>query len=340
MKFLRNVWYVAAWASEITPQSLVYRKIIGEPVLLTRREDGVAVAMSNVCPHRFAPLHLGCKKGGNIRCNYHGLEFNTEGKCVRNPNAPGTIPAALEIPVYPLVEKHTLLWIWLGDQPADESLIPDYSIMQERDDGLWRDRGHFTMDVNVELVANNLMDLSHSSFLHEGLLGTQEHAQSEIEVSQEGNTVTCTRWARDVPVPKVSDLIFRRDGKNVDFWTIMRWDPACCFLLDVGCHAPGETREQGAGYIGIHILTPETETTTHYHVGIVKKPSSEEDAELQAEIKRLRLHAFKGQDEPMMVAMQEMLGVQELLTRKPVLLSIDAGPVRIERVLQGLLAKE
>ena len=339
MKFVKNIWYAAAWASEITPETLIYRKIIQEPILLTRRQDGTAIAMSNVCPHRFAPLHLGCKEGDKIRCGYHGLEFDTNGKCVGNPNAPGNIPAAMQIPTYPLVEKHTMLWVWLGDKPADESLIPDYSIMEEGD-GLSRDRGHFTMDVNVELVANNLMDLSHASFLHDGLLATPEHADSEIKVIQEGNTVTCERWARNVPVPKVFDLIFRRDGKNVDFWTRMRWDPAGCFLLDVGCHAVGETREQGAGYIGIHILTPESDTRTHYHVGIVRKPVEEADEEFQAEIKQLRLHAFKNQDEPMMMAMQEMLGVEELLSRKPVLFNVDAGPMRMKRILDEHLAAE
>lgn len=339
MKFVRNIWYAGSWADAVAPETLLYRKIINEPLLFTRREDGTPVVMSNVCPHRFAPLHLGCKTGDRVRCGYHGLEFDSEGKCVHNPNTPGTIPAAMKVPTYPVVEKDTMLWVWMGDQPPDESLIPDFSVMNEGD-GLSRGRSHFTMKVNVELIANNVMDLSHASFLHAGLLATPEHANAEIKVTQEGRTVTCARWSRNVPVPQVFDLLFRRDNKNVDFWTSMRWDPPSCFRLDVGCHAPGETREQGAGYMGIHILTPETETTTHYHVGIVRKPVAEGDQEFEAEIAKLRLHAFQGQDEPMMEAMQEMLGVDELLRRQPVLFSVDTGPVRMKRVLEQLLAKE
>lgn len=177
-------------------------------------------------------------------------------------------------------------------------------------------------------------------FLHAGLLATPEHASAEIVVKQNGTTVTCERWSRNVPVPKVFDLLFRRDGMNVDFWNIMRWDPPSCFLLDVGCHAPGASREAGAGYFGIHILTPETETTTHYHVGIVRKPVAEAEQEFQAEIAKLRLHAFQKQDEPLMEAMQEMLGVDELLRRRPVLFNVDAGPVRMKRVLDDLSANE
>lgn len=339
MKFLRNAWYAGSWAKDITSETLLYRKIINEPLLFTRREDGTPVVMSNVCPHRFAPLHLGCKTGDRIRCGYHGLEFNTEGQCVHNPNTPGAIPEAMKVPTYPVVEKHTMLWVWMGDQPPDESLIPDFSVMVDGD-GLSRHRDHFTMNVNVELISNNVMDLSHASFLHAGLLATPEHANAEIKVKQDGRTVSCERWSRDVPVPQVFDLMFRRDKKNVDFWNIMRWDPPSCFLLDVGCHAPGDTQEDGAGYMGIHILAAETETTTHYHVGIVRKPISEADQEFEAEIAKLRLHAFQGQDEPMMEAMQDMLGIEELLKRKPVLFNVDSGPVRMKRVLEELLAKE
>jgi vanillate O-demethylase monooxygenase subunit len=339
MRFLRNIWYAAAWGKDVATDKLLYRKIANQPVLLTRRMDGTPVAMSNVCPHRFAPLHLGCKKGDRIQCGYHGLEFDAEGKCVHNPNVPGIIPPAMKVPTFAVVEKHTMLWIWLGDAPADEALIPDFSVMDDGD-GLSRHRDHFTMRVNVELISNNVMDLSHASFLHAGLLATPEHANAEIVVKQEGRTVTCERWSRNVPVPKVFDLLFRRDGRNVDFWNVMRWDPPSCFLLDVGCHAPGASRDEGAGYFGIHLLTPETETTTHYHVGIVRKPVAEAEQEFQAEIAQLRLHAFQNQDEPLMEAMQDMLGVDELLRRQPVLFNVDAGPVRMKRVLDDLVAKE
>ena len=42
----------------------------------------------------------------------------------------------------------------------------------------------------------------------------------------------------------------------------------------------------------------------------------------------------------MMEAMQEMLGIDELLSRKPVLLSVDSGPIRMKRALDELLARE
>ena len=106
----------------------------------------------------------------------------------------------------------------------------------------------------------------------------------------------------------------------------------------VGCHAPGDSPAQGAGYKGIHILAPESRTATHYHVGIVRRPGREEDHDVDAEITRIRAYAFQNQDAPQLEAMQEMLSVDELLKRAPVLSSVDQGPVRIKRVLEELRA--
>jgi vanillate O-demethylase monooxygenase subunit len=338
MPFVRNLWYAASWSKDLEAGSLLYRKIIGDPLLLTRQADGKPVVLSNACPHRFAPMHMGQRVGESVRCPYHGLRFDLQGRCVENPNTPHTIPPGMALRRYPAVERHTMLWVWMGDAEPDESLIPDFSLMEN--EALSRDRGHFTMAVNVELIANNLMDLSHASFLHNGLLGTPEHGEADIKVAQEGHTVTCSRMSRNVPVPQVFDLLYRRDGAPVDFWNSMRWDPPYSFFLDVGCHAPGGSRADSGGLYGVHILSPESEAATHYFVGIARKPATEADAEFQAEIARLRMHAFRQQDEPLLQAMQEMLGIDGLRQRQPVLLSIDGGPVRMKRVLDDLLARE
>jgi vanillate O-demethylase monooxygenase subunit len=42
----------------------------------------------------------------------------------------------------------------------------------------------------------------------------------------------------------------------------------------------------------------------------------------------------------MMEAMQDMLGIEELLKRKPVLFNVDIGPVRMKRVLEELLKND
>lgn len=38
--------------------------------------------------------------------------------------------------------------------------------------------------------------------------------------------------------------------------------------------------------------------------------------------------------------MQEMLGIEALLVRQPILFGVDAGPVRMKRVMDELRARE
>ncbi|MGE5723031.1 MAG: Rieske 2Fe-2S domain-containing protein, partial [Sphingomonadales bacterium] len=132
--YLLNAWYVAALASEVQGEELFHRKLLGTSVLLYRKTDGTAVAMHNRCPHRFAPLHLGKRSGDTIACGYHGLEFDCSGQCTHSPHGNGNIPKAAKVRAYSLIERYGFLWIWMGDEPADEGLLPDFGYLDEGPD--------------------------------------------------------------------------------------------------------------------------------------------------------------------------------------------------------------
>jgi phenylpropionate dioxygenase-like ring-hydroxylating dioxygenase large terminal subunit len=84
LKFLRESWYVAARAVEVTRQPLA-RTLLDEPVVLYRGEDGTAVALEDRCCHRHLPLSMGKLEGDRLRCGYHGLLFAPDGRCVEIP---------------------------------------------------------------------------------------------------------------------------------------------------------------------------------------------------------------------------------------------------------------
>jgi len=49
--FIRNAWYVAAWADEIEAGPLA-RRICNEPVVLYRDANDTAAALIDMCCHR------------------------------------------------------------------------------------------------------------------------------------------------------------------------------------------------------------------------------------------------------------------------------------------------
>jgi vanillate O-demethylase monooxygenase subunit len=130
MAYLRNTWYVAAWDEEVKPNALFSRRLLGEALVFFREQSGQVRALADRCAHRFAPLSKGTLCKDVVRCPYHGLEFDGEGQCTRNPHGNGAIPKAAQVRAYPVVEKYSVIWIWMGDaEKADEALIPDFSCM-------------------------------------------------------------------------------------------------------------------------------------------------------------------------------------------------------------------
>src|SRR5262245_42423925 len=126
--FLRNTWYIGALTQEVTRLAPLGRVILGEPIVFLRTRTGEVAALRDRCPHRFAPLSLGRIKNDEIHCGYHGMAFNKDGRCVLNPTQPTEkIAPTTHVRTYPLVERHRLLWIWMGDPAlANPELIPNY----------------------------------------------------------------------------------------------------------------------------------------------------------------------------------------------------------------------
>lgn len=334
-----NAWYVAALSSDVKKGEMLSRKILDEDLILYRTSDGRPVALHDRCPHRFVPLHMGTLKGDVVECCYHGLQFDCSGACIRNPHGDGKIPVAARVRAFPMVDRHTMCWIWMGDQPADESLIPDYSKLDEGS-GYETTHGYFVIDAAYELVGENLMDLSHVPFLHAGLLGSPEMAHALPSVKEENGGLQVNRWMPNVQVPKVFDMLFRGDGRSVDLWSDMRWIPPSSFILDTGVHAPGESRDRGASYYGVHILTPQTSRSTHYHFASARLPRKCQDPAFDSELAKLRQYIFFEQDKPILDAQQRAIGDVDFWDMKPVLLQVDAGPVRMRRMLSAMLDKE
>ena len=157
------------WSKDLPAGQLVAKTYLGEPVVLYREPSGRPVAMADICPHRFAPLSRGeLLADGGVRCMYHGLEFARDGRCSLNPHGDNRIPPAMGVRTYPVVEKHTLVWIWMGKREPTDT-IPDFSLLDPAS-GLSTQRDAMTMKASYRLLADNLMDLSHTAFLHEGIL--------------------------------------------------------------------------------------------------------------------------------------------------------------------------
>lgn len=83
-----QTWWALARSEEITGDKPISADIGGQPIVLWRDKEGLARALEDRCPHRRAPLSLGCILGnGAIQCGYHGWTFDGEsGQLIDIPN--------------------------------------------------------------------------------------------------------------------------------------------------------------------------------------------------------------------------------------------------------------
>jgi phenylpropionate dioxygenase-like ring-hydroxylating dioxygenase large terminal subunit len=265
--FVRNTWYVAGWDKEVGASDLFSRTIIGIPVLMYRAEDGTLVAMEDRCCHRGAPLSVGRREGDCVRCMYHGLKFDPTGQCIEAP-AQQRIPPQARVRTFPVVERNSWIWIWMGDaEAADPALIPDTHWL---DDPAWRSLdGYIHYDVNYLLIADNLLDFSHLPFVHPTTLGgSEDYAGVQPTVERLEDGVRITRWTIDTEAPPFAKQVKDWPGK-VDRWNIYNFTLPAILLMDSGMAPTGTGAQEGrridaAEFRGCQALTPETENSTHY----------------------------------------------------------------------------
>lgn len=343
MTFLRNVWYVAAWGHEVPTNRPFKRTLLGEQVVMFRDSSGIVQALFDRCPHRFVPLSKGTIHGDSLQCCYHGLEFDGSGACTRNPHGDCRIPAAAKVKAYPVIERYSAIWIWMGDpEKADATLIPDFkSIDPER---RFVGKDYLLARANYELETDNILDLSHIEFLHPGTLGSDAVRSAKTEVIQDGNTVYSRRLTRNERLmPSLEQRYGIAEGQIVDRWLDTRWNAPAVMELWVGVARAGaeDPRSVGKQTPFVHLFTPETHTTTHYwfatsypiRMGEKGRKRADED------VKYLRA-PFEQEDLPTLEAQQQSMGDTDFWSLKPILLASDGAAVRVRRVLGALIKAE
>ena len=123
----------------------------------------------------------------------------------------------------------------------------------------------------------------------------------------------------------------------------MRWDAPSCLRHEAGVCPPGAGREDGITVTGTHLVTPSSKGKCTYHVAAVRigESAGSDDAEISEQLSALRRYAFDEQDRPILEAQQrayDLAGGPDSL--RPVMLSIDAAPLRARRVLAKIIATE
>lgn len=335
--FLRNCWYIAAEASEVTSIP-IGRTVVEKPIVMFRTENGTAVALEDRCPHRFIRLSLGKVCGSEVQCIYHGLRFNAAGECVHNPHGP--IAATARIESYPMAERYGYCWIWLGDpERARTGQIPELPELEPTDD-LAIVRGYLTLKANYQLVVDNLLDLSHVEFLHPMFMQADGVEAHQTSVGGDSGHVFCNRKKLDTSVTGFWRMLWSQAPDRGDTRANMSWYPPSLLRFDLGYTKTGGSPEEGISAPAIHFITPETETTSHYF-WVQARNRNVEDADLSERLYAVVNQIFETEDKMVLEEQQRQLGQEtDILKMRPLVLKPDDAGLRARRLMKRLISKE
>lgn len=336
MMWLKNVWYVAGFEHELEAP-FIARTFLDQAVVILRG-GGKVVAMEDACPHRLVPLSKGKRVGESLQCGYHGMRFGLDGRCVEIPGQQ-TIPARAGVRVFPMAVRHGLLWIWLGDpECADQALVPDLHWHGEPD---WvSSSGYHKIACDYRLMNDNLLDLSHETYVHTRTIGNEEEetiANFPMTVTVEHDTlVRAHREMPNIEAPPFFAMVLKYQG------LIHRWQTAIHHvpginMTDVGVYPIDQAREQAHVMHVLHLVTPETAGTCHYFWALVRN-FDRDDAQLTETI-RQGLSATFDEDKEMLEIQQRQ--IDKLGGPIPrVAIRLDEAAVRARRLLAQRIDQE
>lgn len=339
--FLLNTWYVACTPDEVQAKPIA-RKICNISLVFFRNRNNEVKAVEDFCPHRGAPLSLGFVEEGQLVCGYHGLRMGDKGKVTSMPNQ--RVENFPCVKAYATVERYGFVWIWPGDQTqVDSRLIPKLDWADSED---WAfGGGLYHINCDYRLMIDNLMDLTHETYVHASSIGQKEIDETPVSTKMEGQEVVTSRFMDGVYAPPFWQNALRAnelaDDVLVDRWQICRFSLPSHIMIDVGVAIAGKGGYQApphlkASSVVVDFITPETDTSIWYFWGMARnfKP---QDQRLTDSIRDGQGKIFA---EDLDVLEQQQRNLLVHPDKQILKLDIDAGGVMARRLIARAITQE
>jgi phenylpropionate dioxygenase-like ring-hydroxylating dioxygenase large terminal subunit len=310
---------------------------VGERVALYRSASGRAVALADRCSHRGYPLSLGTVVGETLVCGYHGFTFDCDGACVSVPGQ-DRIPGRADVRRYEVVEQGAWVWIWTGRGAPDFSTLPSVPWMTDTEH--WTSiAGVATIDARFDLLVDNLLDLSHETYLHKGSIGTPEVAATPIEVESddEAGVVRVYRHMSAVECPPFYSRTTGLEGK-VDRWQDIEYFAPGFYVLQsriapVGQPPLPDGRDDHAYHMVIFYgLTPATDGSVH-DFWALSRDFAREEADVDDFLAKMQTTVVQEDVEALTILEQR---AREEVELTEVSVKIDKGGLAARRILRAM----
>lgn len=161
-------WYIVLESTEVKKKPVGVTRL-NEKLVFWRDQSNKVHCLSDPCIHRGAALSFGECVDNHIRCPFHGLEFDSTGRCVIIPanGAAKPVPENFVAHGYQTYENHGFIWIFFGNTDPGETKpeffggLGNHSKLTRVDP--WAT--HFSRAIE------NQLDVAHLPFVHRKTIG-------------------------------------------------------------------------------------------------------------------------------------------------------------------------
>lgn len=210
---LRDCWFAVATALEVKSRPIA-RTLLNERLVLYTDPAGEVVAAADRCPHREAPLSAGRVEMGILVCPYHGWSFGDKGQCVAIPSADPSMPIPRNghLRCYSATVRYGLVWVCLGDRPAELPVIP-----QDGDPAFRRINNPVeAWRASAVRMTDNFLDIAHFPWVHTGTFGNRQRTHvGKIDLEDIGDGYYGYRYDVEADNPAGARVVSGQEGDIV-----------------------------------------------------------------------------------------------------------------------------
>lgn len=327
--FVRDEWYIVAFASEVG-RSLLKRTVIGCRLVMFRTRNGIPVALEDRCAHRSYPLSAGSLDGDTIVCGYHGLRYDDSGDCIEVPSQT-VCPKGIGVRRYPVVECGPFVWAWFGETgQADAARIPATPWLLE---GKWASsQDYFHLHGNYVSLHENLLDLTHLTYVHAQSFGTPDYARAPYNVEAEGGRIRITRRVVPTRLPPVWAKTTGLEHDHAARIATSEFASPALHVVSVRFY-DADLPAGGRAEFEIktcHVPTPETHASTHYFI-VHSRDFALDDPKVTEFMREQLMTAFR-EDVAALTRLEEVLAQSDPV-RYEISIASDAPGVAMRRYL-------
>ena len=209
------------------------------------------------------------------------------------------------------------------------------------EDGDWHETHiHLHARFSYLLLIDNLLDLSHLAYLHKSTIGIDAVAdEARQKTERTGERIRVSRWMDDIDQAPTHIELSGYTGK-VDRWQYIEFCPPGYFWIQTGSAIAGKGGADAEGENllirrnSVHMVVPETETTTNYFYTTVHKTGTLSEEREQI-FKDRMVHTFRED-----VELLEQLARQARPESAMIDLAADAGALQARKILDDLISAQ